>query len=152
MHWRRIDDGRTDRGTDGAATYVVVADPGDEATAVLADFARERSLSAAQITAVGAFRSATVGWFDRDAQDYRPIDIGEQCEVLSLLGDVALGEDGPAVHAHAVLGLADGTVRGGHLLRGEVWPTLEVIVRESPARLAKTYRPDIGLALIDLRR
>ncbi len=28
--------------------------------------------------------------------------------------------------------LPDGTVRGGHLLRGHVWPTLEVMVVESP--------------------
>ena len=44
----------------------------------------------------------------------------------------------------------DGTTRGGHLLEGHVWPTLEVVVREAPAQLRKTLRPDIGLALIDL--
>jgi uncharacterized protein len=49
-----------------------------------------------------------------------------------------------------VLGLADGTTRGGHLLEGHVWPTLEVIIRETPAELRKTHRPDIGLALINL--
>lgn len=76
----------------------------------------------------------------------------QQCEVLSLVGDIAVGDDGPSVHAHAVLGLPDGQVRGGHLLEGKVWPTLEVIVREAPRTLHKTYRPEIGLALIDLSR
>jgi predicted DNA-binding protein with PD1-like motif len=33
-----------------------------------------------------------------------------------------------------------------------VWPTLEVVVRETAAELRKTYRPDVGLALIDLPR
>jgi hypothetical protein len=33
-----------------------------------------------------------------------------------------------------------------------VWPTLEVIIRETPAVLRKTDRPDLGLALIDLSR
>ena len=37
-----------------------------------------------------------------------------------------------------------------HLLEGHVWPTLEMVVREAPAQLRKTLRPDIGLALIDL--
>jgi hypothetical protein len=72
--------------------------------------------------------------------------------VLSLIGDIALGAGNPGqpqVHLHAVLGLADGSTRGGHLLEGYVWPTLEVIVREAPTELRKTYRPDIGLALID---
>ncbi|MFE5922403.1 PPC domain-containing DNA-binding protein [Streptomyces sp. NPDC056468] len=90
-----------------------------------------------------------MGWFDRAAKDYRRIGVEEQCEVLSLLGDIAVGEDGPTAHLHAVLGLSDGTTRGGHLLEGRVWPTLEVIVRDSAAALAKIHRPEPGLALID---
>lgn len=76
----------------------------------------------------------------------------EQCELLSLVGDVAEGQDGPIVHVHAVLGLSDGTTRGGHLLEGRVFPTLEAIVTETPAELRKILRPDIGIALIDLDR
>jgi predicted DNA-binding protein with PD1-like motif len=131
-------------------TYVVVCDPGDEAVSALMQFARSEQLEAAQITAVGAFEHATVGWFDRAARDYRRIQVNEQCELLSLIGDVAAGQDGPVVHVHAVLGLSDGTTRGGHLLEGRVFPTLEAIVTETPARLRKVMRPDIGIALIDL--
>ncbi len=85
------------------ATYVVVCDPGDEAVAAPAQFARAERLEASQITAVGAFERATVGWFDRAAKQYRRIPVGEQCEVLSLIGDVAEGQDGPSLHAHVVL-------------------------------------------------
>jgi uncharacterized protein len=131
-------------------TYVVVCDPGDEAVSALTQFARSERLEAAQITAVGAFEHATVGWFDRAARDYRRIQVDEQCELLSLIGDVAAGQDGPVVHVHAVLGLSDGTTRGGHLLEGRVFPTLEAVVTETPARLRKVMRPDIGIALIDL--
>jgi len=56
------------------------------------------------------------------------------------------------LHLHAVLGLSDGTTRGGHLLEAEVWPTLEVIIRETPAVLRKTDRPELGIAVIDLDR
>jgi hypothetical protein len=134
----------------GAATYVAVLDEGEEAFSALSSLAAREGMSASQVTAVGVFEQAAVGWFDRAAKDYRRIEIGEQCEVLSLLGDIALGSDGPQLHLHVVLGLADGTTRGGHLLEGRVWPTLEVIIREVPAELRKTSRPDIGLALIDL--
>ena len=133
-------------------TYVVVCDPGDEAVSALTQFARAERLEAAQITAVGAFEHATVGWFDRAAKNYRRIRVAEQCEVLSLLGDVAEGQDGPILHMHTVLGLSDGTTRGGHLLEGQVFPTLEVVVTETPARLRKVLRPEIGIALIDLDR
>jgi hypothetical protein len=146
MRWKLID-------TTGSRAYVVVLDPGDEAMALLSDFATDRQLTAAQVTAVGAFQQATVGWFDRAAKQYQPIKIDEQCEVLSLIGDVALGAGGgPQLHLHAVLGLSDGSTRGGHLLGGAVWPTLEVIIRDAPAELRKTDRPELGLALIDLDR
>ena len=133
-------------------TYVVVFDPGEEAVAALAQFVRAERLEAAQVTAIGAFERATVGWFDRAAEQYRRIPVDEQCEVLSLIGDVAEGQDGPSVHVHVVLGLSDGTTRGGHLLEGRVFPTLEVIIREAPAELRKVMNPDIGIALIDLDR
>jgi uncharacterized protein len=133
-------------------TYVVVCDPGDEAVAALTQFAQAEDLEAASIAAVGAFEHAVVGWFDRAAKDYRRIPVGEQCEVLSLLGDVAQGQDGPILHMHTVLGLSDGTTRGGHLLEGKVFPTLEVVVTETPAQLRKVMRPDLGVALIDLDR
>jgi uncharacterized protein len=145
MTWKSVD-------TSEGRTYVLVASPGEDALEALASLAREEELSAAQLTAVGAFAHATVGWFDRETKSYREIPVDEQCEVLSIVGDIALGEDGPAVHAHAVLGLSDGQVRGGHLLKGQVWPTLEVVIRESPATLRKTDRPEFGLALIDLER
>ncbi len=139
------------------ATYVAVLDMGEEAFAALSDWAAREQISAAQVTAVGAFERAIVGWFDRAAKDYRRIHIRQQCEVLSLIGDIVRDGDGdgagqPQPHLHTVLGLHDGTTRGGHLLEGRVWPTLEVIIREAPAELRKTYRPDVGLALIDLER
>jgi len=69
--------------------------------------------------------------------------------VLSLVGDIAVGESGPVPHLHAVLGMPYGRTRGGHLLRGHVWPTLEVVVHSAEPPLAKVYHPEIGLALIE---
>ncbi|MGP8002110.1 MAG: PPC domain-containing DNA-binding protein [Streptosporangiaceae bacterium] len=133
-------------------TYVVVCDPGDEALATLQQFARSERLEASRVSAVGGFERAVVGWFDARTRTFRHIPIDEPSEVLSLLGDVAEGEDGPNLNLHVVLGLSDGTTRGGHLIEGHVFPTLEVIVTEAPAELRKVMRPDVGIALIDLDR
>lgn len=136
---------------DGVRTVVVVFDAGDEVLPGLTSVAEQEDLTAASVTAVGAVQEATLGWYDLQAQEYREVPVQEQAEVLSLVGDVAQGPDGkPAVHAHAVLGLRDGSTRGGHLLHARVRPTLEVVMRETPGRLRKTYRPEFGLALIDL--
>ncbi|HEY1748763.1 MAG TPA: PPC domain-containing DNA-binding protein [Xanthobacteraceae bacterium] len=131
-------------------TLVVVLDNGEEAFSALQNFARNEGISAASLTAIGAFARATVGWFDFAIKSYKEIEIGEQCEVLSAIGDVAVGDDGKAsLHVHVVLGLSDGSTRGGHLLKGTVHPTLEVVLTETPARLRRRKRPDLGIALID---
>ena len=136
---------------DRAQVHVVVLDSGEEAFAALTRFANEAELSAASLTAIGAFERATVGWFDFASRSYRKIEVNEQCEVLSAIGDVAVGDDGkPSLHVHIVLGLADGSTRGGHLLAGTVRPTLEVILTEVPATLRRKKRADLGIALIDL--
>jgi predicted DNA-binding protein with PD1-like motif len=71
--------------------------------------------------------------------------------VLSAIGDIAIGDDGkPSLHVHAVLGLRDGSTRGGHLLEGIVRPTLEVTVVEAPGHLRRRKRPGLGIALINL--
>jgi predicted DNA-binding protein with PD1-like motif len=131
-------------------TWAVIFAAGDEAAAGLDEFARAESLDAARFTAIGGFSRATLGYFDVDRSTYRPIPVEEQVEVLSLIGDIARGDDGPKVHAHVVVGTAAGNARGGHLLEGHVRPTLEVLVTESPGHLRRRSHPEFGLALIDL--
>ena len=135
---------------DGRRVVVAVLDRGDQAVAAVTDAARDHGLEAAQITAVGAFAHAELGYFDPDRLDYRHIEVDGQVEVLSLLGDIAEKDGSPVMHAHAVLGRPDGSVVGGHLLHGEVWPTLEVILTEVGPDLSKKVDPQTGLALIHL--
>ena len=138
-------------GDAGAETRVVILDSGEEAFATLTKFANETALTAASLTAIGAFEKASVGWFDFEKKTYKKIEVAEQCEVLSAIGDLAIGDDGKAsLHVHVVLGLSDGTTRGGHLLAGTVRPTLEVVLTDTPAHLRRKKRPDIGIALINL--
>src|SRR5258708_24351801 len=135
----------------GERTFVLVLDAGEEAFAAIVDFATQCNLSGASLTALGAFERATVGWFDLVKRTYKPIEINQQCEGLSLLGDIATGDDGKAsLHMHAVLGLKDRTTRGRHFLKGIVRPTLEVTIVETPTRLRRVKRPELGIALIDL--
>jgi len=107
----------------GAKTWALIFDKGDEAVSGLTAFAKAEKLGGAHFTAIGAFSEVTL--------------------------DVALDRGEPKVHAHVVVGFADGQARGGHLLSGRVWPTLELVLVESPRHLRKRHDPDTGLALID---
>ena len=133
----------------GPRTWALIFDKGDEPVAGLTAFAKAQKLGAAHFTAIGAFSDVTLGYFDRAKRDYKKIPLHEQVEVLSLLGDVALDKGEPKIHAHVVVGRADGETRGGHLLEAHVWPTLEVVLVESPRHLRKRHDPETGLALID---
>lgn len=134
----------------GGKTYALVFATGDEVLAGLTDFAKKNHLAGSHFTAIGAFQDVTLGYFDWDRKDYRKIPVAEQVEVLSLVGDIALDKGAPKVHAHVVVGRADGSTRGGHLLEAHVRPTLEVILVESPRHLQRQYDPEAMLALIRL--
>lgn len=135
---------------DGRRTYAVILDTGDEFTQCMTRFANEQKLTAAQFTAIGAFSSAVLGYFEWDRKDYHRIRIDEQVEVVSLLGDVAVKDGKSTLHPHITLAKRDGSAWGGHLLEGVVRPTLEIIVSEAPASLARRHDPETGLALIKL--
>lgn len=131
--------------------FVVAVDAEEEVSEALVAFAEEHEITAAAVTAFGGFRSAVLGFFDLDEEEYVRNPVDEQTEVLSLVGDIGRNSDGAlALHAHVVLGLRDGTTRGGHLLSATVRPALEVMVTESRTELRRRYRPDLGLTLLDL--
>ncbi len=129
--------------------FVLIFDKGEEVVGPLTSFARENGLAGSHFTAIGAFQDAVVGFFDRDRTDYRRIPFQEQMEVLMLAGDIALKGAEPQIHAHVVLGRSDGSAVGGHLLEAHVWPTLEVILEESPVHLKRRFDKETRLALID---
>lgn len=135
----------------GLRTFALVFETGEEVMEGLSSFARDEKLTAAQFTAIGALSHATLGYFQWPSRTYGRIELAQQVEVLSLIGDVALDGDAPKVHAHVVLGKPDGSASGGHLMMGWVRPTLEVILTQPPAYLRRQFDPESGLGLIDLR-
>lgn len=131
-------------------TYAVVFDAGDEVTGGLLRFAHEHDLSAARLTALGAFREATLAFFNPETKEYEEIPVTEQTEVLNLTGNIARHDGAPKLHLHAVLGRRDGSTVGGHLMDAVVRPTLEVMLTETPATLTRQIDETSGLPLIDL--
>jgi uncharacterized protein len=97
-------------------TYALIFETGDEVAGGLLDFARRNHLAGSHFTAIGAFSDVTLGYFDWAKKEYKKIPIREQVEVVSLVGDIALKDGEPKVHAHVVVAKSDGTAHGGHLL------------------------------------
>lgn len=136
---------------DGKRTIAVILQTDDEAMRCLREFAEKERLGGAQVTPIGALRRARLAYFDWETKAYQPIVVGEQVEVASLVGDIAIGPDGkPSVHVHAVLG--DGTeARWRGISRRRMcarhWRSSSP---SPPAHLCKAKDRESGLALIKL--
>jgi predicted DNA-binding protein with PD1-like motif len=132
---------------DGGTVHALIFETGDEVIAGLKEFAAAAQIRAARFTAIGAFREATLAYFDWESKKYEELPVAEQTEVLVLTGDIAWKDGKPVPHVHVVLGRRDGSTRGGHLLRAIVRPTLELMLEQGGA-LERRFDPASGLALI----
>ena len=132
-------------------TFALIMDAGDEISERLRSFAEARNLGGSSFKAVGALSYTKLGWFNWESKQYEvAIELGEQVELLSLIGDIALKDGKPQVHAHATVGRRDGKAFGGHLLKAIVRPTCEIILTENPEHLQRRIDSESGLALIGI--
>lgn len=143
MNYKLIND-------DKQKTYAVILESGEEAMEQLLAFAKSLNLSASQFSAIGAFSDTTLGFFDFSIKDYKKNRFDQQMEVVSLVGDITMYENEYKVHGHVVLGNEKGNVFGGHLVRGIVHPTLEIILNESPLYLKREMDEKSGIPLIKI--
>ena len=135
---------------EGARTFALVFDTGDEFVSGLLDFAQRENLVGAHFAGIGAFERLTFGFFELEKKEYKKISVNEQVEVLSLAGNIALYENELRVHAHVLVGKQDGTAHGGHLFEAHVRPTLELFLTELAVPLHRRMNEEVGIPLIDL--
>lgn len=132
-------------------TFALILETGDEVLSSLKTFAQSEHLSSSSFKAIGALSKVQLGWFNWETKKYQTaVNLEEQVELLSLIGDIALKDNEPQVHAHLVIGRRDGSAHGGHLLSATVRPTCEIVITESPKHLQKEIDPESGIALIRL--
>ncbi len=143
MNYKLIND-------DKQKTYAIILESGEEAMEQIKAFTRKLNLSASRFTAIGAFSDTTVGFFDFSIKDYKKNRFNQQMEVVSLVGDISVYKNEYKVHAHVVLADEKGIAYGGHLLKGSVHPTLEIILDESPLYLKRVMDENSGIPLIKI--
>jgi predicted DNA-binding protein with PD1-like motif len=123
--------------------FLLVFDKEDDVLAKLRAFAEEHGVRGASFVALGAFRTATVAYWNPETKEYEHIAVDEQVEVLSLVGNI-----GSKIHAHVTLGRRDGSTIGGHLIAATVFPTLEMTVTVYDETIERGTDEPTGLSLI----
>jgi uncharacterized protein len=129
-------------------THMLVLRTGDDAVKAIADFAGHKLIEGGSFSAIGAFQTSTIAYWNWDSKEYEPIEVTEQVEVLTMTGNVALAGNERRLHAHVILGRRDGSTIGGHLMKAVVRPTLEVFLVDLGMQLARTRDTTTGLWLL----
>ena len=131
----------TDLGRSSSRTYRLNMVKGDEIISGLLEFAEKNHIKNGHFTGLGAIDKATLRWSDPVNKSSKKTEINEEAEVVSLVGSIAMDKDGkPAVHAHTVVALSDGSTRGGHLMSAQVSIIAEVFVTEEEGAVTNANR------------
>jgi predicted DNA-binding protein with PD1-like motif len=131
--------------------HILIFDPDDEVLETFTRYLVEQRVAAGRFQAIGAFKQFQLRYFDTATMHYHARDFDQQVEVLSLVGNVSLRDHQPFIHSHIVIGTADYQALGGHLARGIVEPTLEMILTVLDTELVREKDQRTGLDLIRLR-
>ena len=136
---------------DGATGNILARlEVGDEVISSVRELARMESIPSAFISALGAVNDVTLAFYDTMTRSYVETRLTQELEVASMTGNIAWLSDEPVVHLHGVVSRRDGTTAAGHIMRGIVSVTLEVMVLVQADRIHRRKVPAVGLNLLDL--
>ncbi len=133
------------------STYIIRLDPGDRIIESLRSLCEQDQIWAGLLHGLGAVEQAELGWFDREAKDYRTTRIEEPCEIVSLHGNVSRLDGKPFLHCHVALSDKSFAVRGGHLREAVVSATSEIVLTRFFEELERKRDERTGLYLLDLK-
>ena len=131
------------------ARYQLVLDQGEKVIETVTDFCNRRNIKSGALWGLGAVRDSEIGYYDLSTKEYFFKTYKEDREVVSLLGNIALVENAPFVHAHISLGDSDMNIVGGHLKECTVAVTLEIHLITFNEHFNRSINDTIGLNLLD---
>ena len=110
--------------------HLVRLEHGDDVYDALTGFARDHTIRAATVTALGAVSRASLRYYDQAARRYVDFVVDEPLEVVAAIGNLSLLDGRPFLHLHAALADAAGHGYGGHVHTGTVAFALEATIVE----------------------
>jgi predicted DNA-binding protein with PD1-like motif len=126
-------------------------EPGEDVLASIEAVAKEHNVRSGQLSLIGAVSKAKLGYFHRQAGEYRNFTVDEDVEVVSCIGDISTHEGNLVVHAHMIVADEVGKCWGGHLLPGcEVSVTIELVIIETQIELIRKRDDVTGLNLLHI--
>jgi uncharacterized protein len=132
--------------------FMLKLERGERVMETLTAFCAARGIGGGVLQAVGAVKNAELGYYDLVKREYFFKKFPEDREVASLMGNIALVEGKPFIHAHAVLSAMTDALDcvGAHIKEAEVAVTLEVYLTPFDTPIGRAYDEGTGLKLLNL--
>lgn len=115
------------------------------------EFSTQNNIEAGSFTAVGALKSAKLGFYDQKKHEYLEVEQPFPCEIASCVGNISLKNGEIFVHAHVVLADEKGGIRAGHLLEGKVFAAEIHLAELLGEKLERDHDEVTGLSLWKLK-
>lgn len=130
-------------------TVIVRIDKGEEILGCAERIAEKEKIRLAQVHAIGAVGSFTVGVFRTAEKKYEANSFQGDFEIVSLTGTISRMDGRVYCHLHMSAGDGHGQVFGGHLNRAVVSATCEMVMQQIDGQVNRQFSEEIGLNLFD---
>lgn len=120
-------------------------DKGDDITESVYKVAEKEGVKAAKVSGIGATDDFTVGVFDIAKKEYEKFVFSGNHEINALDGNITEKDGKPYIHLHITATGKGGKVVGGHLIKGVISLTGEIIITVTGGKITREYDGTLGI-------
>ena len=130
-------------------TIVARIDQGEDVLEKMKRIAMLEDVKLASVSALGTFSSMTVGIYDLEKRQFMGNDFEGMFEIVSFTGTINTMDGKYYSHIHAAAADAKGNVYGGHLSRGIIGATCEMVITVIDGVVDRVKDEETGLNLFN---
>jgi len=123
---------------------------GERVPEALTDFARREGWTSGWLQGIGGVEAVELAYFDRSTREYQRKKFEGVFELITCAGNLAMVENEPFWHLHALIGDANYQLVGGHLVGLTIAVTGEFWLTRGEGLVQRTIDEPTGLKLLDL--
>ena len=120
-------------------------DKGDDITESIYTVSEKEGVKAAKVSGIGATDNFTVGVFDIAKKEYEKFNFSGNHEINALTGNITEKDGKPYIHLHITATGKNGKVVGGHLIKGVISLTGEIVIMVIGGDITREFDENLGI-------
>lgn len=137
--------------TTNLKTHLIIRlEKGEEIVSSIIKACEENNIKLGILTGIGAMSYVEVGYFDIDKKEYFSNEYNGHLEIISLMGNITTKDEKVYLHPHIIFSDEGNFAKGGHLNKGIISATGEIIIQIIDGRVNRYFDEEIGLNLMEL--